>query len=143
MLTIAAESLRDFDRASALEFLETNGLGGWSSSSLCFANTRRYHGMLVTASRTRAERTVVVAKLDETVNGVELGCNRYVGAIHPRGFELLSRFDRGAFPVWEYAIGQARLRKTIGCPRGENTTVIRYELLDAADAVELRLRPFL
>jgi predicted glycogen debranching enzyme len=143
MLTIAAESLRDFDRASALEFLETNGLGGWSSSSLCFANTRRYHGMLVTASRTRAERTVVVAKLDETVNGVELGCNRYVGAIHPRGFELLSRFDRGAFPVWEYAIGQARLRKTIGCPRGENTTIIRYELLDAADAVELRLRPFL
>jgi len=143
MLTIAGEVLRDFARATSLEFLDTNGLGGWSSSSLCFASTRRYHGMLVTASRTRAERTVVVAKLDETINGVELSSNRYVGAIHPRGFEFLTRFDRGVFPVWEYAIGRARLRKTIGCPRGENTTIIRYELLDTIDAVELRLRPFL
>ena len=142
MISIAADSLRDFERASSLEWLETNGLGGWSSSSLCFANTRRYHGMLVTASRTRAERMVVVAKLDETISGIELSSNRYTGAIHPRGFELLTRFDRGAFPVWEYSIGRARLRKTIGCPRGENTTIMRYELFDS-DPVELRLRPFL
>ena len=141
MVTIAAEALRDFERATSLEFLDTNGLGGWASSSVCFANTRRYHGMLVTASRTRAERTVVVAKLDETVNGIELGSNRYVGAIHPRGFEFLRRFDRGIFPVWEYGIGDARLRKTVGCPRGENTTIIRYEALDSS--LELRLRPFL
>ena len=141
MLTIAAEALRNFERATSLEFLDTNGLGGWAGSSLCFANTRRYHGMLVTASRTRAERTVVVAKLDEAVNGVELSSNRYVGAVHPRGFELLKRFDRDIFPLWEYAIGDIRLRKTVGCPRGENTTIIRYEVVGAS--VELRLRPFL
>ncbi len=143
MITIGAEALHDFERATSLEFLETNGLGGWASSSLCFANTRRYHGMLVTASRTRPERTVVVAKLDETVNGIEFSSNRYVGAIHPRGFEFLTRFDRGVFPVWEYRVGRARLRKTIACPRGENTTIIRYELLDTIDSAELRLRPFL
>jgi predicted glycogen debranching enzyme len=143
MLTIPAAPLHDFERATSLEWLDTNGLGGWSSSSVCFANTRRYHGMLVAASRGRAERTVVVAKLDETVSGVELACNRYVGAIHPRGFELLQRFDRGIFPVWEYIVGGVRLRKTIGCPRGENTTIVRYELLDSSDSIELRLRPFL
>jgi predicted glycogen debranching enzyme len=143
MLTIPAEALRDFERASSLEFLDTNGVGGWASSSLSFANTRRYHGMLVTASRTRAERMVVVAKLDETINGIELGSNRYAGAIHPRGFEHLTRFDRGIFPVWDFAIGSMRLRKTIGCPRAENTTIIRYELLDSVAPVELRLRPFL
>ena len=65
MLTVPAAALHDFERATSLEWLDTNGLGGWSSSSVCFANTRRYHGMLVTASRSRAERTVVVAKLDE------------------------------------------------------------------------------
>jgi predicted glycogen debranching enzyme len=140
MLTIAGDALRDFERATALEWIETNGLGGWASSTVCFANTRRYHGILVTASRTSAERTVVVAKLDETINGVELGCNRYVGAIHPRGFEFLVRFDRGAFPVWEYVVQGARLRKTIVCPRGENTTFVRYE---ASEPIELRLRPFL
>ncbi len=115
MLTIAAAALRDFERATSLEWLDTNGLGGWSSSSVCFANTRRYHGMLVTASRSRAERTVVVAKLDETVNGVELACNRFVGAIHPRGFELLTRFERGIFPMWEYAVGRVRNRSRCVC----------------------------
>ncbi len=143
MLTFSAETLRDFERATALEWLETNGLGGWAGASLCFTSTRRYHGMLVTASRTRAERTVVVAKLDETAAGVELGCNRYPGVIHPRGFEHLLRFDRGVFPVWEYAVPGGRLRKTVVCPNGENTTIVRYELLDARAPIELRLRPFL
>ncbi|HEY8181935.1 MAG TPA: amylo-alpha-1,6-glucosidase, partial [Thermoanaerobaculia bacterium] len=143
MLTIPAAALHDFERATSLEWLDTNGLGGWSSSSVCFANTRRYHGMLVTASRSRAERTVVVAKLDETVNGIELSCNRYGGAIHPRGFELLTRFERGIFPVWEYAVGRVRIRKTIGSPRGENTTIVRYDVLEAPESVALRLRPLL
>ena len=141
MLIVEAEALRDPARATSLEWIETNGLGGWASSSICFANTRRYHGMLVTASRTGAERTVVVSKLDETLNGVELATNFYPGVVHPRGFEHLTRFERGAFPVWEFAIGRARLRKTLVCPRGENTTIIRYEIFD--DSAELRLRPFL
>ncbi|HKB80401.1 MAG TPA: amylo-alpha-1,6-glucosidase [Thermoanaerobaculia bacterium] len=143
MLTVGTDVLRDFERATALEWIETNGLGGWSSSSVCFANTRRYHGMLVTASRSRAERTVVVAKLDETAAGLELGCNRFPGAVHPRGFEALAGFARAAFPVWEYAVPGGRLRKTVVCPNGENTTIVRYELLDARSPIELRLRPFL
>ncbi|HEY8130450.1 MAG TPA: glycogen debranching enzyme N-terminal domain-containing protein, partial [Thermoanaerobaculia bacterium] len=141
MLTIPADVLRDFDRAASLEWLETNGLGGWASSSVPFTNTRRYHGLLVTASRSRPERIVVVSKLDEMIDGTELGCNCYPGAIHPRGFQLMSRFERGVFPVWEYEIGRIRLRKTVVCPRGENTTIIRYEVFN--EAVELWLRLFL
>ena len=116
MLTFFAETLHDFEWTTAHEWLETNGLGGWASSSLCFAGTRRYHGMLVAASRTRAERSVIVSKLDETAAGIELGCNRFPGVIHPRGFEHLLRFDRALFPVWEYALPSGRLRKTVVCP---------------------------
>src|SRR5690349_104042 len=141
MLIIDAESLRDAARAASLEWIDTNGLGGWASSSICFANTRRYHGMLVSASRTSAERQVIVSKLDETLNGVELSTNFFHGVVHPRGFEQLTRFERGAFPVWQFQTGRARLRKTIVCPRGENTTIIRYEIFN--DPAELRLRPFL
>ncbi|HCL83901.1 MAG TPA: hypothetical protein DIC22_07995, partial [Chitinophagaceae bacterium] len=32
-----------------MEWLETNGLGGWSGSSLSGCNTRRYHGLLMAA----------------------------------------------------------------------------------------------
>ena len=130
-----------YDGAAALEWIETNGLGGWASSTVCFANTRRYHGLLVAATET--ERRVLVAKLDETIDGVSLATNRFPGAIHPRGFEHLATFARNAFSVWEYEVGGVRLRKTVVAPRGENTTIVLYEVLAAPVPFELRLAPFL
>jgi predicted glycogen debranching enzyme len=143
MIALGPDVLRDFDRASQLEWIETNGLGGWAGSSITFANTRRYHGMLVAASPGRTERTVLVSKLDETVNGVDLGANRFPDAIHPRGFEHLVSFRRGVFPVWKYAAGGVTLRKTVVTPRGENLTIVLYEVLDCAAPFEMRLAPFL
>ena len=132
----------NFDDAFSREWIETNGLGGWASSTVSFASSRRYHGMLVAADE-RGQRRVVVAKLDETVGTFELATNRYPGAIHPRGFELLQSFRRKTFPEWEYTAGDVRLRKTVVAPRGENTTIIVYEVLDAPEPFPMRLRPFL
>jgi len=36
------------------EWLETNGLGSWASATVTGANTRRYHGLLVVATRRRS-----------------------------------------------------------------------------------------
>ncbi len=123
------------------EWLETNGLGGYASSTVSGINTRRYHGLLVAAMNPPVGRAVLLAKLDERLNGVDLGANQYPGAIHPRGFEHLISFERGLFPVFEYEAGGARLRKTIAAIHGENTTVIVYELL--AGNATLELRPFI
>src|ERR1700704_1278725 len=143
MISIGPDVLHDFERASALEWLETNGLGGWASSSITFANMRRYHGMLVAALPGRTERTVLVAKLDETVAGVDLASNRFPGCIHPSGFEHLVSFRRGLFPVWEYAAGGVSLRKTVVAPHGLNVTIVLYEVIDCAAPFELWLSPFL
>jgi glycogen debranching enzyme len=142
MIALGPDVLHDFERASQLEWIETNGLGGWAGSSVTFANTRRYHGMLVAALPRKTERTVLVSKLDETVNGVDLGANRFRDVIHPRGFEHLVSFRRDVFPVWEYAAGGVNLRKTVVTPRGENLTIILYEVLHCAAPFELRLSPF-
>jgi predicted glycogen debranching enzyme len=143
MIALGSDVLHDFERASQLEWIETNGLGGWAGSSVTFANTRRYHGMLVAALPGRTERTVLVSKLDETVNGIDLTTNRFPDAIHPRGFERLVSFRRDIFPVWEYAAGGVKLRKTVVAPHGENLTIVRYEVLDCGAPFELRLSPFL
>jgi len=143
MIALGPDVLHDFERASQLEWIETNGLGGWAGSSVTFANTRRYHGMLVAALPGRTERTVLVSKLDETVNGVDLAANRFPDVIHPRGFERLVSFRRDVFSVWEYAAGGVRLRKTVVAPSGENLTIVLYEVLDCVAAFELRLSPFL
>ncbi|MBV8543122.1 MAG: glycogen debranching enzyme N-terminal domain-containing protein, partial [Acidobacteria bacterium] len=142
MTALEPRVLHDFERASQLEWIETNGLGGWAGSSVTFANTRRYHGMLVAALPGRTERTVLVSKLDETVNGVDLGTNRFPDVIHPRGFERLVSFERGVFPVWQYVASGVKLRKTVVAPNGENLTIVLYEVLDCAKPFELRLSPF-
>ena len=129
-----------YERAAALEWIETNGLGGWASSTVGGASTRRYHGMLVAAMPTG--RRVLVAKLDETIDGVDLATNFFPGAVHPRGFEHIAAFERGVFPVWEYDANGVRLRKTVVAPRGENTTIVLYEVLAAPAPFELRLTPF-
>jgi glycogen debranching enzyme len=46
MIEIDRETLRDFERAAGLEWLETNALGGWASSTLSGAHSRRDHHLL-------------------------------------------------------------------------------------------------
>jgi predicted glycogen debranching enzyme len=146
VLEYGPDLLGDFEAASALEWLETNGLGGWASSSLTFANTRRYHGMLVAGSRTRPERTVLVARLDDVLQTKEgtfdLASNQFEGVIHPAGYKLLESFRREVFPEAVFRCGRARLRKTVIALHGENTTIVLYELLESEGPVTLRLRPF-
>ena len=48
--SVDAEVLHDFERACALEWLETNGVGGSASSTVIGANTRRYHSLLTVAA---------------------------------------------------------------------------------------------
>lgn len=137
---------KNFEAAVQKEWLETNGLGGWASSTITGANTRRYHGLLVAATQPPVGRMVLLSKLDETivVDGVpfELGCNRYPGVTYPNGFEYLASFEKAMFPVFEYQAGSVRLRKTIAAVNGENTTLVIYEVLEAPGEFTLELQPF-
>ena len=129
------------------EWLETNGMGGYASSTVCGINTRRYHGLLVAATKPPVGRVVLLSKLDERItigrSAIDLGANQFPGVIHPRGFKHLLSFERGLFPSFEYAAEGVRMRKTIAAIHGENTTVIVYELLESAAEVTLELRPFI
>src|SRR5580700_1173276 len=100
--------LENFSVTSQLEWLETNGLGGWSGSSLSGCNTRRYHGLLMAAIHPPAERMLLVSKLDETIiisdNHYDLGTNDYGDVVFPSGFQFLSSFKKGLFPEWIFEI---------------------------------------
>lgn len=140
-----SDNLRDFTCSASLEWLETNGIGGYASGTVSGAHTRRYHGLLVAATHPPVGRMVLVSKLDETVveneKRTELGTNQYPGAIHPQGYQYLTGFERDFFPVLYYAVGNIHLKKTIAAIHGENTTVILYEVMDAPTAFTLELMP--
>jgi len=144
--TIGPDVCRDFERATGLEWLETDGLGGWAGSTILGAHTRRYHGLLVAATHPPVGRMVLLSRLDETVTvedaAFDLACNRFPGAVHPRGFEHLASFRKGVFPVWDYAFAGVKLRKTVASIHGEPTRLVLYELLEAPGPIHLALRPF-
>lgn len=140
--------LSDFKEATQFEWLETNGLGGWAGSSITGTNTRRYHGLLVAAIVPPAERMLLVSKLDETIavgdQRYELGTNLYPGnTIHPKGHQYLENFNKDFFPHWIYDAGGVRLKKTIAMIHGENTTIIRYEVVQSASVFKLELLPLI
>ncbi|MGG9960635.1 amylo-alpha-1,6-glucosidase [Ferruginibacter sp. SUN106] len=140
--------LQDFSEAIKHEWLETNGLGGWSSSSIIHANTRRYHGLLVAATNPPAERTVLLSKLDETIvlneKRIELGSNLYDGdVVHPAGNQFLKSFTKELFPEWVYEIEGVQLKKTIAMIHEENTVVVLYEVIKATKKFTLELLPLM
>src|SRR6185295_18168734 len=66
--------MADLEIATGREWLETNGLGGFASSTIIGLNTRRYHGLLVAAMKPPVGRMVLLSKMEETlvVDGLEL-----------------------------------------------------------------------
>jgi predicted glycogen debranching enzyme len=141
---------RDLREATAREWLETNGLGGFASSTVAGLNTRRYHGLLVAATRPPVGRTALLSKLEETlvVGGRrhELSVNQYPGIVHPQGHLLMSRFRLDPFPVFTYRAEGFELEKAVVMLHGENTTCVRYSLrrVNTSETdVRLEVRPLI
>ncbi|HWZ98595.1 MAG TPA: amylo-alpha-1,6-glucosidase [Candidatus Dormibacteraeota bacterium] len=132
----------DFAAASSREWLVTNGIGGYASGTIAGCPTRRYHGILLAALKPPIGRMQLVAALDEIISyggiNYELATHEWVsGAIAPQGFHSIERFRlEGAVPTWTYALGDARLEKRIWMRQGENTTYVRYTLLNAASPIQ-------
>ena len=66
-LTYPKESLSRFGEVMEQEWIITNGLGSYASSTVLGINTRKYHGLLVAALNPPGDRTVCLSKLDEDV----------------------------------------------------------------------------
>src|SRR5437899_10430300 len=113
MISIDEKICRDLTQASEREWLETNGLGGFASSTITGLNTRRYHGLLVAATNPPVGRAVLLSKLEETLvigdSRYELSSNQYPGTIHPEGYRYLKNFRLDPYPIFTYEVEGATL----------------------------------
>lgn len=131
-----------------LEWLETNGLGGWSSSTLGGAHTRRYHGLLMAATVPPVERKLLLSSLEETIvigdHRYEWGMHVYqTGIVHPQGNQLLSKFSKDLYPEWIYDFEGVQIRKSLLMIHGENTVVIWYDILQAPGNCRMEWLPLM
>ncbi len=128
---------KNLRRSLRREWLETNGLGSYASSTIACCNTRKYHGLLVTQLADPPGRYVLLSTLEESLSiggkEAELSCRKHPDVYHPSGHEFLHQAKIGNIPAFVYRYGDTYLTRQIMMLENEDITLIRYTLSCALD----------
>ena len=141
LITLARMALFRLDTNGQLEphlrqeWLLTNGLGGFASSTVVGCNTRRYHGLLCAATLPPVGRVMALNRLGEilcldghTDKLLELSVNRFRENFHPRGDRYLRRFTLDDIARWEYDVEGVTVIKEVQMLWMQNVVGVRYTL---------------
>lgn len=139
------EMCRDLEISRDREWLLANGIGGYSMGTISGINTRRYHGLLVAATIPPAERTLLLAGIEASVQSsgeaIYISTNEYSGAVYPEGYLLIDSFEVGRTAArWRYSVQDMRIERTIQAHQGENAVTLRYTNVGERPVL-LTLRP--
>jgi predicted glycogen debranching enzyme len=136
----------NLDSHLELEWLETNGLGSYASSTPLGCHTRKYHGLFVSALPELEGRYLLLSEMpcalvfDDEI--IELSTNRYRDVFHPAGYTLIDSFHFDPCPTTTWKVGRAEITRSVLMRRGESAVYIRYSL-KGQKKVSLRMRPLL
>jgi predicted glycogen debranching enzyme len=138
----------DVERLLRLEWLVSNGIGGYASGTVAGVCTRRYHGILTAALRAPYGRIVMLNHLSEELwlqdgtltflsgDETEHGFSRPHLCEHLRAF-----FLRDGLPVWQYQFGGYTLEKQIWFVYQTNTVRVAYRLVEGTERARIRIWP--
>ena len=131
---IRLKNLQDAYKPLLKEWIISNSLGGYSSSSVLGINTRKYHGLLIAAFNPPVDRRVLLSKLDEEIiiedEHYLLGSNEFKNNIHPEKCPYLSHFIMNPLPTYTFSNHNFQLNKTIFMVHERNITVVNYRVLN-------------
>ena len=134
----------ELDKALEKEWIITNGIGGFASSTIIGANTRKYHGLLVSPIIPPARRRLILSKLDESI---EVGDTKYelftnVGKNYiSQGYKYQESFSKELLPTFEYKVEDVVITKTICMEHFKNTVGVYYKIRNGAKHSKLILAP--
>ena len=151
MIKVGKKIVTDLEASTSREWIETNGIGGYASGTVSGAHTRRYHGLLVAATKPPLGRMVLLSKFEETlvIDGerFELSTNQYPGTVHPQGYRFLTGFRLDPFPIWTFSVEGVEIEKKVFMAHDENTTVVSWTVKKRKRSdkrqILLELRPLL
>lgn len=113
------------------EWIITNGIGGYSASTIFGINTRKYHGLLVAPLTPPARRHLILSKLDEAIeiDGTSYGlysnmCKNYIS----EGFKYQTEFEKEYIPIFTYKVNGVTIKKLICMEYGKNTVCVLYKI---------------
>ncbi len=126
------------------EWIITNGIGGFASSTIIGANTRKYHGLLIAPLNPPASRYLILSKLDESIeaNGKKYDlytniCESYIS----HGYKYQEEFEKDYFPTFRYKVAGIEIEKSICMEYNENTVGVYYKIKNGRYKTKLTLAP--
>ena len=126
------------------EWIITNGLGGFSSSTILGANTRKYHGLLLAPLTPPARRFLILSKLDEALEIEGKKYDLYTN-ITPdyisHGYQYQTEFRKEYIPVFTYQVEDVTITKMICMEYGKNTVGVYYKIKNGKNTAKLTLAP--
>src|SRR5207249_8893655 len=135
--------------SASQEWLEADGLGGFASGTATGIRTRRYHALLLTATRPPTGRMVLVNGFDawiETPAGrFELTSQHYApDVIGGDGAQRIEQFTAQPWPRWIFKFQDGtRIEQEILVARESQLTQVCWRLLGQRKSARLFVRPFL
>jgi predicted glycogen debranching enzyme len=129
------------------EWLEADGLGGFASGTTALERTRRYHALLLTATKPPTGRMVLVSGFDawvETpVGRYAISSQRYSpNVVYPDGVSRIVDFQPKPWPRWIFGFPDGTsLVQELFVPHGLPACCLRWHFAGSAQA-NLTLRPF-
>ena len=145
-ITIDSLDLIRSPEALTCEWLETNGAGGYASSSILQCHTRKYHGLLVANLTSPSGRYVLVSKVEDSISVGNresyLVSHQYPGYFFAGGQSTLRRFESGTCPKFTYEIEGQSLEKEILMIRGMDSVILKYRRPKFDSSCVLRIKPF-
>ncbi|TYQ16400.1 UNVERIFIED_CONTAM: putative glycogen debranching enzyme [Acetivibrio alkalicellulosi] len=146
MMDFGKSNWRTYEQGIQKEWILTNGIGGFASSTIIGANTRRYHGLLMAALKPPVNRHLILSKLDESIvingNSFDLFSCEVPGFIM-KGYHHLERFEYNPLPKYVYRVKDVYIEKSISMVYGENTVAVVYYVKNGSSKVNLRITPLI
>jgi len=72
-----------------------------------------------------------------------LSTNKFPNVFHPTGHSYIESFEMEHYPVTNYSLGDVKIRKSILMPKGGDSVLIKYDLVEGSKAFTLKASPFL
>ncbi|MBC8107395.1 MAG: glycogen debranching enzyme family protein [Anaerolineae bacterium] len=115
------------------EWLLTNGMGSFASSTIVGCNTRRYHSLLCAATIPPVGRMVTLSRIGEIIQRpnqpmLELSVNQFADRFHPRGEKYLRRFELDDTARFYYDAEGTKVTKEVLLFWERNTAAVRYTI---------------
>lgn len=137
---------KDIKGGNEINWLISNGIGGFSNSTITGGSSILHHGYLVAALNPPVNRYLILSRTQEFIRinerEYDLASQSYINT-SKNGHENLERFIFDSIPEYRYRVEDIHIKKSISMDYGYNTVAICYEIENGIEEIDFKVTPVL